>query len=152
MTLPIFRHGWTHRQLLQALTFAALAFHLVSTAWAAPQAATAGCPSLLNHTLPRLQDEKPVSLCQFSGQVVLVVNTASRCGFTPQYKGLTALHERYRDKGFVVLGFPSGDFGGQELGKNSQIADFCEDQFGVKFPMFAKSSCVAPRPTRSSPS
>jgi glutathione peroxidase len=129
-----------NRRFLQAWAVAALALQLISSAWAAPQNPTSPCPTVWNHTLPRLQDEKPVSLCQFSGQVALVVNTASRCGFTPQYKGLTALHERYRDKGFVILGFPSGDFGGQELNQNSQIADFCEDQFAVKFPMFAKSS------------
>lgn len=130
----------TNRRFLQAWALSTLILHLISTAWAAPLTPASPCPSVWNHTLPRLQDEKPVSLCQFSGQVALVVNTASRCGFTPQYKGLTALYERYRDKGLVILGFPSGDFGGQELNQNSQIADFCEDQFAVKFPMFAKSS------------
>ena len=104
------------------------------------QAAQAGpCPALLNHTVLRLQDEKPQSLCQYSGKVVLVVNTASFCGFTGQYKGLEALHTRYKDKGLVVLGFPSNDFS-QETGSNQQIAAFCENTFGVKFPMFAKTS------------
>lgn len=96
------------------------------------------CPSLLNHTVDRLQDEKPQSLCQYSGQVVLVVNTASYCGFTPQYKGLEALYEKYKGRGFVVLGFPSNDFA-QEKSSNGEIADFCENTFGVKFPMFVKS-------------
>ena len=103
----------------------------------------ASCPATLQHTFPRLQDEKPQSLCQYSGKVVLVVNTASFCGFTGQYKGLEDLHARYKDKGLVVLGFPSNDFS-QETGSNQQIAEFCENTFGVKFPMFAKSSVKGP--------
>lgn len=103
-------------------------------------AAPSACPALLQHTMQRLQDEKPVSLCQFSGQVVVVVNTASQCGYTPQYKSLEALYERYRQRGLVVLGFPSNDFGGQEPGNNAAIADFCENQFAVRFPMFAKTT------------
>ncbi|WP_295851344.1 glutathione peroxidase [uncultured Xylophilus sp.] len=102
-------------------------------------AAPAACPALLQHTFPRLQDEKPQSLCQYAGKVVLVVNTASFCGFTPQYKALEALHAKYRDRGLVVLGFPSNDFS-QESGSNQEIAAFCENTFGVKFPMFAKSA------------
>jgi glutathione peroxidase len=115
----------------------------MSSAWAqtsaAPEASSAACPVLLNHTFPRLQDEKPQSLCQYSGKVILVVNTASYCGFTPQYKGLEALHNKYKDKGLVVLGFPSNDFA-QEKANNQEIADFCESTFGVKFPMFTKTS------------
>jgi glutathione peroxidase len=102
------------------------------------------CPATLQHTFERLQDEKLQSLCQYSGKVVLVVNTASYCGFTGQYKGLEALYARYKDKGLVVLGFPSNDFS-QETGSNQQIADFCENTFGVKFPMFAKSSVKGPQ-------
>ncbi len=109
----------------------------------AAEGAGASCPATLQHTFPRLQDEKPQSLCQYSGKVVLVVNTASFCGFTGQYKGLEALYARYRDKGLVVLGFPSNDFS-QETGSNQQIAEFCENTFGVKFPMFAKSSVKGP--------
>jgi glutathione peroxidase len=97
------------------------------------------CPATLNHVFPRLQDEKPQSLCQYAGKVLLVVNTASFCGFTPQYKGLEALHAKYKDRGLVVLGFPSNDFA-QEKGSNKEIADFCENTFGVKFPMFGKSA------------
>jgi glutathione peroxidase len=97
------------------------------------------CPPTLNHVFARLQDEKPQSLCQYSGKVLLVVNTASYCGFTPQYQGLEALYEQYRERGLVVLGFPSNDFA-QETGGNRQIADFCENTYGVKFPMFAKTS------------
>ena len=87
----------------------------------------------------RLQDEKPQALCQYAGQVVLVVNTASYCGFTSQYKGLETLYTRYKDRGLVVLGFPSNDFS-QEPDSNSRIADFCENTYGVKFPMFAKTA------------
>ena len=97
------------------------------------------CPALLNHSFPRLQDEKPQSLCQYSGKVILVVNTASYCGFTPQYKGLETIYSKYKDRGFVVLGFPSNDFA-QEKSNNQDIADFCENTFGVKFPMFTKTS------------
>ena len=110
---------------------------------AAPAAKTSepatSCTGLLQQTFLRLQDEKPQSLCQYSGKVVVVVNTASFCGFTPQYEGLEALYAKYRDKGLVVLGFPSNDFS-QETGSNKEIADFCENTFGVKFPMFSKSS------------
>ena len=97
------------------------------------------CPKLLQHTMLRLQDEKPQALCQYAGQVVLVVNTASFCGFTPQYKGLEALYAKYKDRGLVVLGFPSNDFS-QEPESNAKIADFCDNTFGVKFPMFTKTS------------
>lgn len=109
---------------------------------ASSQAAT--CPALLAREMPRLQDEKPQSLCQYAGKVVLVVNTASFCGFTSQYKGLEELYMKYRDRGLVVLGFPSNDFGAQEPGSNGEIAKFCEGTFGVKFPMFTKTR-VSPR-------
>ena len=112
-----------------------------STAFAADAPA---CPPLLQHTFDRLQDEKPQSLCQYSGKVLLVVNTASFCGFTPQYKGLEALHARYQSRGLVVLGFPSNDFS-QEGGSNKEIADFCESTFGVKFPMFSKTVVTGPQ-------
>ncbi len=112
---------------------------------AAPAGAKADCPAVLQHTLPRLQDERPVNLCEYAGRVVLVVNTASQCGYTPQYKALEALNERYKARGLVVLGFPSNDFGGQEPGSNAKIADFCENQFAVRFPMFAKSTVLPGR-------
>ena len=119
----------------------ALALLLCSAAASAttPAAPAPACPATLNHTLLRLQDEKPQSLCQYAGKVILAVNTASYCGFTPQYKGLEALQEKYKAEGLVVLGFPSNDFA-QEKGSNKEIADFCESTFGVKFPMFAASS------------
>ena len=107
-----------------------------------PAATAAACPALLQHRFDRLQDEKPQSLCQYSGQVVLVVNTASFCGFTSQYEGLEALYAKYKAQGLVVLGFPANDFGRQEPGNNQAIADFCENTFGVKFPMFSKTSVV----------
>mgnify|MGYP002350182210 CR=1 FL=1 len=109
-----------------------------------PQATAAApaCPALLQHGFDRLQDEKPQSLCQYTGKVVLVVNTASFCGFTKQYEGLEDLYARYQARGLVVLGFPSNDFGNQEPGNNQAIADFCENTFGVKFPMFSKTSVV----------
>jgi len=111
--------------------------------WALPGPAVAAppaCPALLQHTAPRLQDEKPIPLCGFAGQVVVVVNTASKCGYTPQYKSLETLSERYKARGLVVLGFPSNDFGGQELASNAAIADFCENTFAVRFPMFTETA------------
>jgi glutathione peroxidase len=113
---------------------------LLCAAVAAP--AAAACPSVLGYTLPSLNDQ-PTSLCQFEGKVLLVVNTASQCGYTPQYQGLEALYRRYREKGLVVLGFPANDFGGQEPGSNHEIASFCEVNYGVSFPMFAKSGVAA---------
>jgi glutathione peroxidase len=103
----------------------------------------AACPPLLDTALPTLTDDRPASLCQYSGKVLLVVNTASQCGYTPQYAGLEKLYRRYKDRGLVVLGFPSNDFGGQEPGSAKEIARFCEVNYGVTFPMFAKSSVKA---------
>ena len=98
------------------------------------------CASALSHTFLRLQDEVPQNLCQYQGKVIMVVNTASFCGFTSQYEGLEKIYARYKDKGFVILGFPSNDFGQQEPGSNKEIAEFCKNTYDVKFPMFAKSS------------
>lgn len=96
------------------------------------------CPSILQHSFLRLQDEQPQSLCQYTGKVVLVVNTASFCGFTPQYKARGAGCEIPRAR-VCRAGISSNDFS-QESGTNKEIADFCESTFGVKFPMFAKSA------------
>jgi glutathione peroxidase len=101
--------------------------------------AMAACPTLLDRTVLSIE-EKPRSLCEFAGKVVLVVNTASECGYTPQYEGLEALYRKHRDKGLVILGFPSNDFGGQEPGSNKEIASFCVNQYAIGFPMFAKTS------------
>ena len=121
--------------LLIVATLAALAITTRSDAM------ESNCPAILDHKFSNLMDE-PISLCQFSGKVVLVVNTASECGYTPQYDGLEKLYRRYRDKGFVVLGFPANDFGAQEPGSNQQIAQFCQVNYGITFPVFAKTSVV----------
>lgn len=87
-------------------------------------------------------DGSEASLADYDGQVILVVNVASRCGLTPQYAGLEALYRRYHDEGFVVLGFPSNDFRGQEPGTNVEIADFCRTTYDIGFPMFGKIAVV----------
>jgi len=102
--------------------------------------AAPNCSPLLSQTFLRLQDEAPQNLCQYQGKVILAVNTASFCGFTSQYESLEKVYAKYKDKGLVVLGFPSNDFGQQEPGSNKEIADFCKNTYDVKFPMFAKSS------------
>ena len=83
-------------------------------------------------------DGQDVELASFGGEVVLVVNTASQCGFTPQYEGLQQLHDEFKEKGFTVLGFPCDQFGGQEPGDDNEIASFCKKNFGVDFPLFSK--------------
>jgi glutathione peroxidase len=99
------------------------------------------CPALLNHRFSTLQG-KPQDLCQYAGKVVLVVNTASYCGFTEQYKGLQSLYDKYQSQGLVVVGFPANDFGKQEPGSDTEVADFCERTYKVKFPMIAKTSVI----------
>ncbi|WP_212747615.1 glutathione peroxidase [Fodinibius saliphilus] len=104
--------------------------------------------SLTTHvTVDNIYDFKPTningketSLNEFKGEVLLVVNTASECGYTPQYEGLQKLHEKYSKKGFNVLGFPANNFGGQEPGTDKQIKKFCKVNYGVSFPMFSKVS------------
>ena len=113
------------------------AFTFIFLLLASPMAAAA-CPPLLDHKLSTLTEDA-VPLCRYQGKVLLVVNTASQCGYTPQYEGLEKLHRRYKDKGLVVMGFPSNDFGAQEPGSNKDIAKFCEVNYGVTFPMFAKT-------------
>jgi glutathione peroxidase len=120
------------------LLFAVMSLVLCAGAPVARAADAAACPATISHTFPRLQDEKPQALCQYAGKVMLVVNTASYCGYTPQFQGLEALYDKYKARGLVVLGFPSNDFE-QEKGSNKEIAEFCENTYGVRFPMFAGS-------------
>ena len=129
--------------LLTRTLFVVMLGSLAAPGWAASptDAGSTSCTGLLQQSYLRLQDEKPQSLCQYRGKVVVVVNTASFCGFTSQYEGLEALHSKYKDRGLVVLGFPSNDFS-QETGSNKQIAEFCENTFGVKFPMATKSVVI----------
>ena len=105
------------------------------------EVAMGACPNVLDHRIKNL-DGEPMDLCEFAGKVVLVVNTASYCGNTPQYEGLQALYQKYRSRGLVVVGFPANDFGSQEPGSNSEIRDFCELTYGVEFPMAEKTSVV----------
>ena len=102
----------------------------------------AACPTLLDRKMTTL-DERTQSLCEYSGKVLLLVNTASECGYTPQYEGLEALYRKYKDQGLVVMGFPMNDFGGQEPGSNKQISTFCVNQYAIDFPMFAKTELKA---------
>jgi glutathione peroxidase len=96
-------------------------------------------PPVLNFTMKSI-DGKDVKLSQFQGKVVMFVNVASKCGLTPQYQALQALHDRYADKGLVIIGVPANDFGRQEPGSDSEIAEFCTSKYGVKFPMMSKVS------------
>lgn len=135
----------THRTVSLLATALSLALALLVAAPGTPRAdpahvaTTEACPQLLDREFNRLQTGKPESLCQYRGKVLLIVNTASYCGYTHQYEGLEALYRKYRDRGLVVLGFPSNDFE-QEPGSNKEIADFCRLTYGVEFPMFEKSS------------
>ena len=113
---------------------------LTVLAGALPMARAADCPQLLQHTFNQLQNGQSQSLCQYQGKVLLIVNTASKCGYTPQYEGLEALYRKYKDRGLVVVGFPSNDFGGQEPGTNKQIAEFCRTTYGVQFPLYEKTT------------
>src|SRR5437773_7565807 len=100
-------------------------------------------PPVLSFTMKSL-DGQDVNLAKYQGKVILIVNTASKCGYTPQYKDLEALYKKYQGKGFVILGFPANDFGHQEPGTNEQIATFCHDNYGVTFDMFSKISVKGP--------
>lgn len=118
-------------------------FTAVLLALALPASHAAG---LLDATLRPLAGKTPVQIGQaYRGQVVLLVNTASKCGFTPQFEALESLHARYKSRGFAVLGFPSGDFKAQEFDDEQQIREFCTLTYGVKFPMFEKVHVVGPQ-------
>jgi glutathione peroxidase len=118
---------------------AVLAFVVVGLAAFGP----AHAASPLTGEMPGL-DGKPIDLASYQGKVVLVVNVASRCGATPQYAGLQKLHDTYKDRGLVVIGFPANDFGAQEPGSDAQIAEFCSSKYGVTFPMFSKITVKGP--------
>jgi glutathione peroxidase len=99
--------------------------------------ASAMAASIYDFTLTSI-DGKPAPLSSFKGKVVLLVNVASRCGYTPQYTGLEALYEKYKDRRFVIVGIPANNFGGQEPGTNEEIKTFCKSKYSVTFPMMAK--------------
>jgi glutathione peroxidase len=96
-------------------------------------------PGIYNFTLPSIDGES-IPLSTYKGKVILVVNVASRCGYTPQYSALESLYEKYKDRGLVILGFPANNFGAQEPGSNSEIKRFCSTKYNVTFPMFSKIS------------
>lgn len=100
-------------------------------------------PNLYDIPLTNLQGQ-PMTLSTFKGKVLLVVNVASKCGFTPQYTGLEALYQQYKDRGFAILGFPANDFAGQEPGTDAEIASFCSRDYPVSFPMFSKIVVAGP--------
>ena len=102
-------------------------------------ATQASAASLYDFTLPSLEG-KPMPIADFKGKVILMVNVASRCGYTPQYKALESVYEKYKDKGFVILGFPANNFGAQEPGTNEEIKTFCSRTYNVSFPMYSKVS------------
>jgi glutathione peroxidase len=106
-------------------------------------AQAAGGPDVLSLTMKRL-DGSEQDLAAYKGRVVMLVNTASKCGFTPQYAGLEALYRKYESRGFVVLGFPANDFKQQEPGSDAQIAEFCRATYSIEFPMFSKISVTGP--------
>ena len=105
--------------------------------FAGAQTRSNAVPPALNFTMNSINGT-PVDLSKYQGRVVLMVNVASECGFTPQYEGLQDLHKKYAAKGLSILGFPSNDFGAQEPGSNSEIAQFCKQNYGVEFDMFSK--------------
>ena len=127
--------------LIIALVGLALAYSasgIVATAEAGEK--SADCSSLLDQSFRKLASDDEVNLCDaYSGKVILVVNTASKCGNTPQYEGLEKMHREYGEDGLVVLGFPSNQFMGQEPGTEEEIQEFCRLTYGVKFPMFEKT-------------
>lgn len=120
--------------------FRLAALALAVMGWAATSASSANEPDNLHDFTMTSIEGRQVNLARFRGRVVLVVNTASRCGLTPQLAGLEALHQRFRTQGFSVLGFPANNFGNQEPGTNEEIAQFCSERFGVTFPLFSKIS------------
>lgn len=121
-------------------------FSLVLVLVAAVISMAATTKSIYNFTL-RSIDGQSVPLRSYHGKVLMVVNVASRCGFTPQYAGLESLYEKYRDRGFVIVGVPANNFGGQEPGTNEEIKKFCSTKYNVSFPMMSKVSVLGPDKT-----
>jgi glutathione peroxidase len=120
---------------LSSLALLALAFSMAATAFAAPPDAK----SVYDFTLKSI-DGQPTPLSEYHGKVLLLVNVASRCGFTPQYTALEAVYEKYKSKGLVIVGVPANNFGGQEPGSNEEIKTFCTKKYSVSFPMMSKLS------------
>jgi len=123
-------------RFLYSLTI--LLFLLNGPAWGSDNK---NCPETLSFTVNKLAKKTAIDLCEsYAGKVLLIVNTASKCGLTSQYDNLEALHRKYKSQGFAVLGFPSNDFGHQEPGNEQQIQKFCRSTYGIKFPMFSKTN------------
>jgi glutathione peroxidase len=116
---------------------------LLSGAVAPVHAGEPATPAVIDHTVTTLEGDS-LELASFRGKPLLIVNTASKCGYTPQYAGLQRLHERYAARGLVILGFPSNDFGGQEPGTEAEIGAFCRKNYGVSFQMMAKVHAKGP--------
>jgi len=118
--------------------------HLVASVLALTTLTSGGTPMSVHDFKVKTIDGKEASLSDYKGKAVLIVNTASECGYTPQYAGLEALYEKYRSRGFTVLGFPSNDFGAQEPGTNAEIKKFCELRYKTTFPLFSKIPVKGP--------
>jgi glutathione peroxidase len=123
-----------------AMVGAALGAAIVS---AGPQPGGTEMSGVLDVTMTSIEGQQ-INLNTYLGKVVLIVNVASRCGYTPQYEGLQSLHERYAGQGLAILGFPSNDFGGQEPGSNAEIIEFCQANYGVEFDMFSTIAVKGP--------
>ena len=118
--------------------------HLITAVLALSTLASGGAPMSVHDFKVKTIDGKEASLSDYKGKALLIVNTASECGYTPQYAGLEALYEKYKSRGFTVLGFPSNDFGAQEPGTNAEIKKFCELRYKTTFPLFSKIPVKGP--------
>ena len=118
--------------------------HFVAAVLALSTLTAGGTPMSVHDFMVKTIDGKEASLADYKGKALLIVNTASECGYTPQYAGLEALYEKYKDRGFAVLGFPSNDFGAQEPGTNAEIKKFCELRYKTTFPLFSKIPVKGP--------
>lgn len=135
----LLKSGIAVTSLLASLVAGVVSFAPFDPSKAEPGKGADPDPYVLGHVVETIEGEK-ADLREYEGRVVMIVNVASRCGLTPQYKELQDLFETYRDQGFTILAFPANNFGGQEPGTNKQIAEFCQGTFGVEFPMFSKIS------------